>query len=369
MVHSTCSLWSHTKKSLCVTAGVYWPLWVTCSRALKYESEYLLLRTLPRRPGVHPGLRENDRAMKIGYPCINRSLDCKSNRTFRLANYSRDNLIRIVENNLDCMIQILEYNLKHDLMFFRIGSDLVPFASHPVCRVKWWKSFKTELRDIGDYIKKHRIRISMHPDQFVLINALDKDIHKRSVKELLYHARLLDAMELDPTAKMQIHVGGVYNDKPRSLERFVKRYQKLDRQIKDRLVIENDDRLYSFADCMSVYQKVGVPLVFDSFHHELNNNGESVDKALSLQSHTWRKIDGIPIVDYSSQQKGLRPGAHAHSIKTSLFREFLRESQPHDFDLMLEIKDKEQSALKAVAAARKDQRFIGGRWLKLSISV
>jgi len=148
--------------------------------------------------------------VKIGYPCINTRIGCTANSTFRLKNYSKENLIEKVTNNLNCLRKILEFNAKNNLLFFRISSDLVPFASHPVCRFDWVKHFKREFKEIGDYIKKNNIRISMHPDQFVLINAKDKDIVKRSIKELDYHCSVLDAMGLDGSAKVQIHVGGVY---------------------------------------------------------------------------------------------------------------------------------------------------------------
>jgi len=38
----------------------------------------------------------------------------------------------------------------------------------------------------------------------------------------------------------------------------------------------------------------------------------------------------------------------------SIFQGFLVESRPYDFDLMLEVKDKERSALKALELARGD---------------
>jgi len=147
--------------------------------------------------------------VKIGYPCINWSIGCKGDRTFRLRNYSEDRLISTVRNNLDCLLKMLRFNVTHDILFFRITSDLIPFASHPVCEFHWQGYFRKELEEIGGFIQGNRIRISMHPDQFVLINAEDNGIVERSIEELQYHAEVLDLMRLDETAKIQIHIGGM----------------------------------------------------------------------------------------------------------------------------------------------------------------
>ena len=63
------------------------------------------------------------------------------------------------------------------------------------------------------------------------------------------------------------------------------------------------------------------------------------------------------MVDYSSQKPGFRTGSHAETIDLKDFKRFLNESKPYDFDIMLEIKDKESSPLKAVKLAEDDKRF------------
>jgi UV DNA damage endonuclease len=253
---------------------------------------------------------------------------------------------------------MLVFNRDHSMLFFRISSDLIPFASHPVCDYPWQTLHQSKFREIGDYIQRHRMRISMHPDQFTLINSIREDVFHRSVGELEYHARVLDLLGLDLSAKIQIHVGGVYNDHRSSLNRFIHRYQLLDIPVKRRLVIENDERLYSLRDCLEIHKSAGVPVLFDSFHHSLNNRGEDVISSLKECRKTWIRQDGIPMVDYSSPRPDSRPGSHAETIDGDDFGKFISISRPLDFDVMLEIKDKEKSALKAVEWLRSDPRFL-----------
>lgn len=202
------------------------------------------------------------------------------------------------------------------------------------------------------------MRVSMHPDQFTLINSLDEDIFARSVRELAYHCDLLDMLGADSSAKVQIHVGGVYADRQASLERFVMRWRLLTAEVRERLVIENDDRNYTLRDCLELNRRTGIPVVFDSFHHEINCSGETASRAIELAARTWRKKDGPPIIDYSTQAPDGRRGAHSSSLDKKAFLAFLKESRPSDFDLMLEIKDKEKSAINAVALAAGDPRLV-----------
>lgn len=287
--------------------------------------------------------------MKIGYPCINNGLDCTPSGTFRLASYSEERLIQTVTRNFACLKKILEYNVAHNLLFLRMSSDMVPFASHPVNTYPWQNHFQGTLRALGRYVKAHNMRISMHPDQFVVINSPNTTTLNNSVAELEYQCALMDIMELDETAKLQIHGGGVYGDKPTAIKRFVENYFMLPENIRKRLVIENDDRSYSLRDCLKIHEQAGIPILFDNFHHECLNNGETMTEALHLAAGTWQAKDGTMMMDYSSQAPGERKGKHAASIMEDLFRNFIAQLNGLDVDIMLEIKDKELSALKAIA--------------------
>ena len=290
--------------------------------------------------------------MKIGYPCINQSIVKKTISTFRLSSFSKERLIQSVTYNLQILVEILKYNIQNDLLFFRISSDIIPFASHPICKFDWMKYFKYDFVKIGQIIKKNNIRISMHPDQFVLLNAHDPKIVHNSINELEYHADVLDLMKLDYSAKIQIHIGGVYKNKEQSIRNFITNYENLllDK-VKKRLVIENDDYRFSLQDCIFINEHTKTPILLDIFHHECLNNNLTLIDAMHKIIQTWYKpMDGIPMIDYSNQEPNQRKGKHALTIDLKHFKNFISliSSFDHDLDIMLEVKDKEKSADKAV---------------------
>ena len=64
------------------------------------------------------------------------------------------------------------------------------------------------------------------------------------------------------------------------------------------------------------------------------------------------------MTDYSSQNPKLGKGRHAKTIDITNFKKYVEDSKPLDFDIMLEIKDKENSAQLVVEVLFKDERFI-----------
>ncbi len=292
--------------------------------------------------------------MKIGYPCSNLSVDCSASRTFRLASYSPERLVETVQQNLNCLERILQWNLEHDIRFFRISSATVPFASHPVVAFDWHRHFADQLATLGAFIQRHGIRVNMHPGQYILLNAPKQDVVERSIAELTYHAELLDLMGLDHTQKMQIHTGGVYGDKPAAMARFIAAYKVLPGIIRNRLVIENDERQYALADNLAIHRETGIPLLFDTFHHSIFNNGEELAEAFDLFMPTWDG-HGVPMMDYSSQHVEKQTGAHTESIDMADFDAVMAQLGNREVEVMLEIKDKEHSALKAIAWVKNRQ--------------
>ena len=293
--------------------------------------------------------------MRLGYPCSNLTVGSRASRTFRLASYSPDRLLETVQLNLEALLGMLEWNLEHDIRYFRISSGTVPFASHPVMDVDWHRHFADQLMAIGHFITRNGMRINVHPGQYTLLNSPKPDVVERSIAELLYHAELLDLMGIDDTNKIQIHTGGVYGEKEQATQRFIEQYARLPDRVRARLVIENDERQYSLRDNLVIHEACGIPLLFDTFHHSIFNNGESLPEAFDLFMPTW-KGHGTPMMDYSSQHGERQTGAHTMSIDLDDFAKVIDDLGDRDADIMLEIKDKEQSVLKAQEWLRERQR-------------
>lgn len=93
-------------------------------------------------------------------------------------------------------------------------------------------------------------------------------------------------------------------------------------------------------------------MLWDAFHHRIFNSGESLQEAFNLASATWQG-HGAPMMDYSSQHPDRQLCAHIESIDIDDFGAVLDMTGSDDVDIMLEIKDKEASALKALALIDK----------------
>lgn len=298
--------------------------------------------------------------MSIGYACLTLGVPKADIRSCILKNADDERLIELIAHNLNSLENIIEYNIRYNIQLFRISSDLIPFGSSPVNTLPWWDLFETQLSVIGAKLKEGGIRVSMHPGQYTVLNSPDGGVAERAVKDLIYHGRVLDALDTNAENKIVLHVGGIYGDKAEALRRFEENYAELEPAIKQRLVIENDDKAYSIADTLELGTKLGIPVIFDHLHHRVNPP-ESIRKAklddedfggerdwIREAAKTWKAGDGRQKIHYSQQDPGKRPGSHSGMIFTDEFLEFYKGIQRTDIDIMLEVKDKNLSAIKCM---------------------
>lgn len=291
---------------------------------------------------------------RIGYACTPISIPYKTSRGFILKNFNEDIFKKCVSENIKDLLNILKWNVEHDIFLFRISSDIIPFGSHSVNNIEWWDIFKEELADCGQYIKDNEIRVSMHPGQYTVLNSPKESVVNKSISDLEYHCRFLDALNVDYSNKIILHVGGVYNDKVLAMKRFTQNFYRLTNSTQKRLVIENDDKSYTIEDVLSICKVIHVPAVFDNLHHMLNPCSLELNEIITQIKKTWNKDDGPIKLHYSDQDEIKKGGAHSKTVITSNFLDYLNYIQSLNADIMLEVKDKEISAIKCINSLKTD---------------
>ena len=292
--------------------------------------------------------------MKLGYACIPVTTKARTSRRLILKEYSEEKLKVVLEENLNDLKTILIHNIKNNIYMFRISSDIVPLGSHEVNTFDWELCFKEKLREIGDFAKVNNIRLSMHPGQYTVINSPNEGIVNRSIKDLEYHCKFLDSLNIDYTNKIVLHIGGVYGDKISAKERFINNFEKLSYSLKKRLVIENDEKNFSIDDLLEISHEINIPVIYDNFHNICyNDNDYSIKEIYIRVIATWKPEDGNMKVHYSQQAEGKRKGSHSNTIFTSDFLNYYSEVKEFDPDIMLEVKDKDVSTIKCIALLKE----------------
>lgn len=287
--------------------------------------------------------------MNIGYACLTVGVKDIKFRTCRKANATYNNLIEIIKNNLESFDKMLDYNIKNNIKLLRINSDIIPFGSHEINQVQWWKEFEKELYLLGKKAKDNNIRLSMHPGQYTVINSKNPDVVKKSINDLLYHCNFMDALGLDSSNKIVLHIGGAYGNKIDSLKRFADHYNILNQNIKNRLVIENDDKIFNIDDAINLGIKLKIPVIYDNLHNHVNPCQDKTDKYwINEAGKTWYKKDGKQKIHYSQQNNNKKSGSHSETINVKEFVEFVNRIENYDIDIMLEVKDKNLSAIKCI---------------------
>lgn len=275
--------------------------------------------------------------LRVGYACVNTQLP-SSARTLRLANVTPERLRELIAANLDALEAILRWNLAHGILVFRLTSNLIPFGSHDANGLAWWDEFAERLSELGGLMAG--MSISTHPGQYTVLASERQEVVAAAVAELEYHDRLLAAFGLDRSHKIVLHAGPP--------ARFAAGFAQLSPGAAGRLALENDER-WPLDEVLALAGRLGTPVVLDVFHHELapSLDGYGTRELVLRVAETWAEADGRQEVHFSTQEPGRRPGAHSQTLDGEAFARFADAVGDLPLDCVLEVKDKELSALRA----------------------
>jgi len=85
----------------------------------------------------------------------------------------------------------------------------------------------------------------MHPGQYTVMNSPSEEVVKKSIAEIEYHTKFLDSLGIDYSNKIIIHIGGEYGDKSSAIQRFSDNIKALSDSARSRLVLENDEKIFT----------------------------------------------------------------------------------------------------------------------------
>lgn len=165
--------------------------------------------------------------IRYGYACKTVGVPGCAQGGLTLARASAENLPAISRRNLAAVRRMAAYCRETGIALLRISSDVIPLASHPEVRFAWRDLCAPELADLGRALREAGLRVSMHPGQYTVLNSPRPDVAERAAADLAFHADFLDALGADGSARIIVHVGGMYGDRNAALARFAERFRGL----------------------------------------------------------------------------------------------------------------------------------------------
>ncbi len=310
--------------------------------------------------------------MRIGYACLTVAVEGAQIKNCMLKSASPERLLALAGDNLAALERMIDYNIANGIRLYRISSGLIPFGSSLAAPLPWESVYAARLSSIAQKIAKSGMRVSMHPGQYTVLNSPDTGVVGRALDDLSYHARVLDALKLDRTHKIVLHIGGKYGDAAAAMSRFALVYRDLAPAVTRRLVLENDGGIYNIAEVLELCSRIGAPVVYDNLHNAIHpaDKTKSDDFWISLCRETWRTKDGAQKTHYSQQHPQKSRGAHSDTIAAAPFLEYVGALSGKKPDVMLEVKDKNRSALKcSLCLSSPDQRLLETEWGRYKYAV
>lgn len=286
--------------------------------------------------------------VNLGYACINLTLGeegITTNRSMIKKTFGEKGITYASElalSNVQGLQKILEWNVANGIKLFRVTSELFPWASeYKIANMPQYR----EIREVLDICGKLPVRMSSHPGPFNKVAGSGPTL-ENTIKDLEIHSEIFDLMNLPAShlAKINIHVGGAYGDKVETLKRFAQNFKLLSSNLQKRLTVENDDKpgLYTVEELLPLHEMIGIPIVFDYFHHSIHPGTQTEEEAFNTAYKTWHVR---PTFHYSSSRR-LNENPEAKKEAHSDWLHETINTYSKEVDVMLETKMKELSLLR-----------------------
>ncbi len=297
-------------------------------------------------------------SLQLGYACINMTLQKEEKvqcnrgmikRTFKAKGISYASELALI--NVTGLKRVIEWNNANGIKVYRMTSCLFPwFSEYDMFDLPDIDQIADIMAEAGRIAMEGGQRLSFHPGPFNVLASPNESVVVKTIKELNDHAEQMDLMGLpaSPMAKINIHVGGAYGEHDKALQRFCKNFERLAPSAQARLTVENDDKANLYSTKMlfeGVSKRTGIPIVFDSHHHELGPQDLDYHDAFYLARQTWQDRDAKQQCHHSNSRKNYEdPTVSRVAHSDWYYTPF--ENYGQDVDVVLECKKKEMALLK-----------------------
>ncbi|MBL9165375.1 MAG: UV DNA damage repair endonuclease UvsE [Planctomycetaceae bacterium] len=221
-------------------------------------------------------------------------------------------LAELCRANAEALLAAIECCHRLGIGAFRVNSQILPVKTHPEVGYRLEELPQGEetialFQRCGVRGLELGVRTSFHPDQYVVLSSPRDEVVDRSLEEIEYQAEVAEWIGADT---VNIHGGGAYDSRAAALDRFAQNLNRLTPRARQRLTIENDDKIYTPAELLPLCRREGTPLVYDVHHHRCCRDELSVDEATEAAIATWNRE---PLFHLSSPKEGWNgPGCQRH---------------------------------------------------------
>ncbi|HEU4524252.1 MAG TPA: UV DNA damage repair endonuclease UvsE [Gemmatimonadales bacterium] len=262
-------------------------------------------------------------------------------------------LATIASENAAALAAAVERCTELGIGAFRINSQLLPLGTHPVSgyaleALDRTGAISAAFAHARELAHARDIRLSFHPDQFVVLNSQREDVVRSSIEELEYQAGMAEMVGADTVV---FHGGSVAGGLAAATERLERGLASLSDRARRVVALENDDHRFAPADLLPLARRAGIPLVYDVHHHRCHGDGMSVEEATEQAAGTWNGRE--PWTHISSPRDGWDAGnsrPHADYIDPRDFPEAWRRRR---MTVDVEAKAKERAVVALMAALRE----------------
>ena len=238
------------------------------------------------------------------------------NRT-KIDSNKEQKVFDVYKHNLNELVRVLRYLMRNNIQHYRISSNMFPLADHVDFQYLWDKFCDNEMywrhakKTVKEYLDNNN-RLSTHPDQFCIISSEDQQTNINGIRNLEYHAKMFDMLEIPQShfCPINIHVS---NGNKRHVAGDItnRNLDNLSSSVRSRLVFETEDKSYwTYQNLYTHFNDI--PITLDYHHRLINNQTESEQDAHDFCIQTWHTT--TPLFHHSEGKSSPLDRAHSDYI-------------------------------------------------------